>query len=243
VRGRTWIAALLGATLGALIALAVLALAGTRIITSGVDATLLDAGNLRSRAEFVVSRGGFNLLVATAGLIGGAALGAIGSVVGREAGGDGRRLDVLPLTIIGAFVGLIAAYATATASLGAAASIDDGLITVSVFRAIGVALLAGGITGGVVGGTVERISHPEVLGLEGDAWPSNPVAFAREALTAVGFPALGAVVGIGLVYGLSTVLLEADHTLGLIVFGGVAAAVLAGAAFIAAHPPGDDDGE
>jgi hypothetical protein len=53
----------------------------------------------------------------------------------------------------------------------------------------------------------------------------------------VSLPAVGLVVGAALVFGLSRVLLEADKTVALFVFGGVAAVVLFGTAFIAAHPP------
>lgn len=243
MRGRTWIAILLGGTLGALIALAVLALVGARVIEDGVDATLLDASTLRARATFVVSQGGFHLLVLITGALGGGALGAIGSVIGREAGGDERRLSPTPLVLIGVVIGAAVAYATARASLGLAGSIDSGVVTVSVFRAILIALISGGVVGAVVGGTAERLSHPEVLGLEGEAWPSNPLAFVRDAATAMGLPALAVVVGIGLVYALSLVLLESSRIVALSVFGGLAALVLAGAAYLAAHPPASRESE
>jgi hypothetical protein len=237
VRIRTWVAILAGATLGALIGLAVLALAGGLVIQQGVGATLLDSESLRARAEFVVTRGAFDVLVLVAGAVGGAALGALGYVIGREAGDDNRRMRPGPLILIGAFLGALVAFGAAHATLGLAGSGDAGLLTVSVYRMILVAMIAGAAAGGVVGGTIERISQPEVLGLEGEAWPANPVLFVKEALTAVGLPILGTIVGIGFVWLLSEVLLGADHVTALIVFGGVAALVLFGATIIAARPP------
>ena len=56
-------------------------------------------------------------------------------------------------------------------------------------------------------------------------------------MRAMGLPTLGIVLSVGIVFGLSRVLLDASKEVGLIVFGGVAAAVLFGAAFIASHPP------
>jgi len=237
VRSRTWVAILAGATLGTLIGLAVLALAGGRVVEQGVDATLLSAESLRARAEFVVTRGAFDVLVLVAGALGGAALGALGYAIGREAGDDNPRMRPGPLSLIGALLGALVAFGAANASLGLAGSGEAGLLTVSVYRMILVAMIAGAAAGGVVGGTIERISHPEVLGLEGEAWPSNPVLFLKETATAVGLPILGTIVGIGFVWLLSEVLLEASHVTALIVFGGVAAVVLFGAAIIAARPP------
>jgi hypothetical protein len=59
----------------------------------------------------------------------------------------------------------------------------------------------------------------------------------------MGLPALAVVVGIGLVYALSLVLLESSRIVALSVFGGLAALVLAGAAYLAAHPPASRESE
>jgi hypothetical protein len=63
------------------------------------------------------------------------------------------------------------------------------------------------------------------------------VAFVRDALTAVGLPGLGIAIGAALVFGFSRILLESDHSVGLVLFGGVSALILAGAAALAALPP------
>lgn len=231
---------LAGATSGAVVGIAVLAVIGSRVLENGVDASLLNSDTLRARAEFVVGRGGFNVLVLIAGAVGGAALGSLGSFVARAAVGSSRNA-LTSLSVTGALAGATVAFAAGTAGLGAVGSIDGGVITVSVFRAILLALIVGGVVGAVVGGTAERLAHAEVLGLEGEAWPRTPMAFTREALTAVGAPFLAAVVGIALVWAMSFILLDASHTVALIVFGAVAAAVLFGAAIIAANPPVEDD--
>ena len=84
---------------------------------------------------------------------------------------------------------------------------------------------------------VERLSRPETLGLGGAAVPRSLGDFVRDGAAAVGIPAAGLTVGAALVFVLSRVLLEADETTALIVFGGVAALVLFGTALIAANPP------
>ena len=186
---------------------------------------------------FVVGEGAMDLLIAVSGAIAGAVLGGVAYAVGKESAPDSPRISLVPLAVLGAAIGTVIGFAVARASLGIAAGREAELVTVSVFRAAMVALIAGGATGGVIGGTVERLSRPEAFAFGGQAWPVSPVAFFREATRAAGLPALAVLVAVGMVAGLAWVLLEASHGVGLIVFGGAAAVVLFGAAFIASHPP------
>lgn len=234
---RTWSAIALGGTLGAIVGLAVIALSAARVIGPGVEAVVFDDATGATRATFLVSQAGIYMLILVAGAFGGALIAGVGYAVGTLAGDDSDRFSLRPLTIIGAFAGAVIGFAAARTAIGVGGTITDGVVSLSVFRAAMVALIAGGTMGVVVAGTVERVGRHEVLGFEGAAWPSNPVAFARDALTAMGLPALGIVVALGIVFGLSRVLLEANKTTSLIVFGGVAALVLFGAAAIAALPP------
>lgn len=234
---RTWSAITLGGALGAILGIALVALAAGRVIGHGIESVVYDEVTGATRATFLVTQAGMYLLIAIAGALGGAVIAGVGYAVGTLAGDDGERFSLTPLMIIGAFAGAVIGFAAARTAIGVGGTITDGIVSLSVFRAAMVALIAGGTTGIVVAGTVERIGRTEFMGLEGAAWPSNPVTFARDALAAMGLPALGIVVGLGITFALSQILLEADKTTSLVVFGGVAALILFGAAVIAARPP------
>lgn len=231
---RTWFAMIIGALVGSFIGIGVLALAASRVVDRGLGAVLDPSG--RATPVFEVSQGAMHLLVLVAGVIAGSILGLIGNAIGREAAPDEPRFSPGPLALIGGAVGAVIGFATARAAVGAGGTIEAGIVTLSVFRAVLVALIVGAVTGAMVGGTVERVSRTEAIGIGGEAWPRSPGAFIRDAVTAMGLPALGIGIGAAVVYGLSRVLLEAGTTVGLIVFGGAAAAILAGAALIASTP-------
>ena len=228
---RTVAATLIGALLGGITALAVLAAAAGRVVLSGV--TRSEAGT----AVFEVSEGAMDLLIVVAGALAGALLGAVAYAVGKETSPDSPRVSLTPLLILGAFIGAVIGFGVARSALGITADRFGEVATVSVFRAALVALVSGGVAGAIIGGTVERLSRPEAFAFGGEAWPRSPIEFARDAFRAMGLPALGLVLAVGIVFGLSRVLLDASKEVGLIVFGGVAAVVLFGAAFIASHPP------
>lgn len=210
------------------------------VIDQSVGAVSLDALG-RVRSEFVVQQGAMHILIVVAGALGGALLGLIAYGIGKSAAPDGERLSAGPVTTISTITGLVVGFAAARAAIGLAADISGGIATISVFRAVIVAVVTGVIVGGVVGGTVERISRAEFLGLEGAAWPSSPIAFMRDAVTAMGLPTLAIVAGGAIVFLLSRVLLETDKEVALVFFGGVSAIVLFGAALVAANPPNKGD--
>ncbi|HSM02487.1 MAG TPA: hypothetical protein VK960_08650 [Acidimicrobiia bacterium] len=231
---RTWFAILIGSLVGALLGVAVLALASARVIDAGLDAV----GDVPGRVTpvFHVTQSAMYLLVAVAGAVSGSILGLIGYAVGREAAPDEPRFAAAPLALIGAGVGAVVGLAATRAGINAGGDFTGGLVTLSVFRAGVIALIAGTMTGGIVGGTVERISRTEALGVGGEAWPRSPGAFMRDAAAAMGLPALGIALGAAIVFGLSQVFLESETEVALIVFGGVAALILAGAVVIAGNP-------
>lgn len=231
---RTWPAIFVGGTLGAILGLAVVALAAGRVVGSGIDSVLVDGEP--ARATFLVNQASLYLLVVAASTIGGAIVAAAGFATGRLAVPESKRFALGPLTLIGALAGAVVGFAATRTAIGVGGTTIDGVVSLSVFRAAMVALIAGAVTGTVVGGTVERVGRPDVFGFEGTAWPANPAAFLRDAMAAMGLPALGLVMGLAVVFVLSRVLLEADKTTSLIVFGGAAAVVLFGAAAIAAMP-------
>jgi len=221
--------------LGAILGLAVVALVTGRVLGSGISTVVVEGEP--ARATFLVDQAALYVLVVAASTIGGAILAAVGFAVGKIAEPQTDRFALAPLVVIGAFAGAVIGLATAHTAIGVGGTITDGVVSLSVFRAAMVALVTGAVTGTVVGGTVERVARPDVLGFEGTAWPSNPSAFLRDALAAMGLPTLGIVTGLVIVFGLSRVLLEADEASSLIVFGGAALLILAGAA-IAARPGG-----
>ncbi len=214
--------------------LAVVALAAGRVVGSGIDTVLIDGEP--ARATFLVTQASLYILVVAASTIGGAVVAAAGFATGRLSQPESKRFALGPLTLIGALAGAVVGFAAARTAIGVGGTTIDAIVSLSVFRAAIVALITGAVTGVVVGGTVERAGRPEVFGFEGTAWPVNPAAFLRDAMAAMGLPALGLVMGLAIVFVLSRVLLEADKTTSLIVFGGVAALVLFGAAAIAAMP-------
>lgn len=237
MHSRTWAAMAVGATLGALAGIGVLAIGASLFVDQGVGAILLGPDST-ARASFMVGQGPMHLLVLVAGAIGGSIIGIVGYAVSSAPETDARRFGVVPIGILGGVMGMVVAFASTRASLGiSSSSIEGGIVTVSVFRAAVSALVAGATTGAVVALTGERLSRREVLGLEGEAWPSSPMQFMRDGMAAMGLPTLGLLLGLGIIYGLSQILLEANENAGLWLFGGLAAIVLFGAAAIAARPP------
>lgn len=237
------IASVLGAVLGLVAALGVLALVAARVIETGVDAVVLDEATGRARATFAVTQGGAYLLITVAGAVAGVVFGAVGYAVGREAAPDESKIALSPLLVIGGIAGAIVGFASSRVLLAVGAETELGALDVSVFRAIVVAVVAGAVTGAIVAGTVERMSRAELFGFEGEAWPSSPVAFLRETMTAVGLPTIGALVAAVVIGGFGWLLLEVPHEVGIWLFGGVAALILVAATIIAANPPGGPSSE
>jgi hypothetical protein len=238
IQGRTSTAALLGGLLGAVLGIGALALAAARTIDTGL--TL--APQPRGGALFEVGRPSMTLLILLAGAVGGFIIGAIGYAVGRSADPTERRYRAAPLIALGAGTGAIIAFAASRAAIGAAAtSIVDNVVTISAFRASLVAVVTGAVTGLVVATTVERMARPALFQFGGEAWPAHLGAFIRDSATAILIPVVGLVAAAAIVFGLSRALLEWSHLVALVIFAGTAAAVLFGAAAIAARQPKRDD--
>lgn len=232
MQGRTWTAAILGSVLGAAFGIGALTLAAARTIHSGL-AFPDDGGG----AAFVVGRGAMTLYILLAGAVAGLALGAVGHAAGRSADPAERRYGAGPLLALGAVTGSMVAFAASRTTIGAAASILEGVVTISVFRASIVAIVSGTVTGAVVAVTVERVARPELFRFEGEAWPAHVGAFIRDSATAILIPMVALGVGAVVVFGLSRVLLETPHLVALIIFSAAAALILFGAAAVAAREP------
>lgn len=231
---RTMIAGGLGGLTGLVLGVGTITLAAARVVGGGLGAI---QGPTGPEAAFLVERGALSLLVLVAGAGGGALIGMVTYALRHEADPDAPRFAMAPLTLLGAGTGAVVAFAVNRAAVGAAATaVVGGTVSMTVFRALIVAVVTGVATGAIVAVTVERLSHPGLLRLEGEAWPSNTAAFLREAITAVGIPAAGIAVAALLIFGFSRLLLEAEEIAALVAFAGAAALVLFGAAAVAAMP-------
>ncbi len=131
---------------------------------------------------------------------------------------------------------IVIAYAVTRAGLGAAADIEAGVITVSVFRMSIIAAAAGAGAGAITAGAVDDLARPEFLGLEGEAWPTSGRAVVAEMMRAIGAPTVAIVVVAALAIALSQLLLAIEGIGAVAVFSLAAGIVLFGAAFVAYRP-------
>ncbi|MGD2051161.1 MAG: hypothetical protein PVI35_01680 [Acidimicrobiia bacterium] len=232
-----------GAVTGSLLALAALVLFTGRQAIDSIGSVVLSYDAMRIRPQFAISSGGLFLLVAGTALLGGLAVAAITYARSRELDPSSERFPLRAVLPVGAVTGLVAAYAVLRAGLGATATIDAGVVTISAFRMIVVALLAGLVAGGVTAAVVEPLARKQVLGAGGEGWPEDRATFARSMARAVGTPVLAAITIVALAIGLSELLLALGDNAAIAVFSIVAAAVLGGIALFAYRPwdqSGDD---
>lgn len=228
----TRIAIIIGALVGAALGLGAVAMAAGRVLDGGVELVTGSAG--RATPAFVVGQAGMYLLVTVGGALAGSVLGMVGYAVGREADPATTRFSLGPVTLAGAGIGAAVGFGAFRAMTGILGDVVEGVVTLTVFRSIVVALLVGLVTGAITAGGVERLSRPEAFGFSGEAWPANPAAFVRDAAAAVGLPILAVITGASMVYVFSQVLLNTETDVALVLFGGVAALILFGAAVVAA---------
>jgi hypothetical protein len=227
----TLTASALGALAGAALGIVALVFAAARTLEHG----LVTGG---SGASFVVGRGSMTVYIMLAGAALGAVVAGLGYGVGRLGSPRERRYPAGALIGLGTVTGAIAAFAASRAAIGATAtSILDGTVSLTVFRAGLVAVIAGAATGLIVAASVERMSRPTTFGFEGEAWPTSFAAFLREAAPAVGIPMASLIVVAAGAYAFSQFLLGVSHLTALIGFSAAAAVILFGAAAIAAREP------
>lgn len=227
----TLTASALGAFTGATLGIVALVFAAARTVDHG-----LVPGS--SGAAFVVGRGSMTIFIMLAGTALGAVVAGLAYGVGRLGSPRERRYSAGSLIGLGAVTGAIAAFAASRAAIGATAtSILDGTVTLTVFRAGLVAVVAGATTGLIVAASVERMSRPTMFRFEGEAWPTSFGAFLREAAPAVGIP-MASLIGLAAgAFAFSRFLLGVSHLTALIGFSAAAALILFGAAAIAAREP------
>ena len=224
-----------GAAAGAMLALVGLAVYGSRASLGSVQGILLDQSG-RGRSDFVISSGGLYLTFVIIALLAGLLIAGLVYAFGRENEPDGARFPLRYLLPTAGITAAIMAYALLRAGLGAAADIEAGIVTISVFRMIIVVGLAGLVAGGATASVVDALARPGFLGIEGEAVPTSSTAFVKEMVTAVGTPTVAVIVIAIFAIGLSQVLLSLHGTAAVAAFSVVGAIVLALAAVAAYRP-------
>jgi len=225
-----------GATAGALLALVGLALFGSRVSMGSVKGILLNPAAGRGRSDFVISSGGLYLAVIVLAIAGGIVIAGLVYAFGREDDPDGARFPLRYLLPTAAITAAIMAYAALRFGLGAAADIETGIVTVSVFRMIIVSLLAGTVAGGATASVVDALARPSFIGFEGEAVPQSTSAFMKEMMSAIGAPTIAVVVTAVFAIGLSQILLSLHGAAAVAAFA-VAGAIVLGGATLAAYRP------
>ena len=128
-----------GAVAGAVLPLGALALLGGRAGLGSVEGVLLDPAAGRGRADFVISSGGLYLATIVMALLGGLVIAGVVYAFGSQEDPD-HRFPLRYLLPTAAVTAAIMSYAALRAGLGAAAGIEQGTVTISVFRMIVVAM-------------------------------------------------------------------------------------------------------
>ncbi|NND03163.1 MAG: hypothetical protein HKN91_10285 [Acidimicrobiia bacterium] len=228
-----------GAAAGAMLALVGLAVYGSRASLGSIEGILLDQTTGRGRSDFVISSGGLYLAIVILALLGGMLIAGLVYAFGRENEPEGTRFPLRYLLPTAGITAAIMAYAMLRGGLGAAANIDSGIVTISVFRLIVVTALTGLVAGGATASVVDALARPGFLGIEGEAVPTSSTAFMKEMITAMGTPTVAVIAIAVFAVSLSQVLLSLHGAAAVAAFSVVAAIVLALAA-LAAYRPWDD---
>lgn len=225
---RTFAAAAAGTGAGAFLGILALALVAGQVATSGLGVTESGA------PAFAVTQAAMYTYLLVAGAVGGTLV----ALLGRFAAGDEEsRHGPGPVAVLGATSGAVLAFATTRTAVGMGGDIAGGMVSLAVSLAAILSLVVGAATGLTVAVAAERLARPAALGVQGEAVPASTGAFLRHAAVSAGLPIAGLVAAVAVVFGVSRVLLGAERIVALAVFGGLAMALLAGAAFIASRSP------
>ncbi len=237
---RSIVAGGIGAVAGVAAALLIAAFAAVLVVEQSVTVEILQASRGRARAAFVTHDWTMFVVVAVAGAVVGGLIARVAIAAADVAHPDEPRLAATPVVLMVAGLGAVVAYAMLRAGLGIGAEIvgdpvaDETIVTVSVFRAIVIAMVTGATTGAVTAIAGEWLSRPAAVGLEGEAWPASSARFARESVAAMMIPLLALVVIVVVVFGFSRLLLLDPGVFAVAVFS-IGAAVVLGLAAAAAY--------
>jgi len=225
-----------GAAAGAVLGIVGLTLFGSRASLESIDGILLNPATGRGRADFAISSGGLYLAVIVLGVLGGLLVAGMVYAFGRENDPENPRFPLRYLLPTAAATAAAMAYAGLRAGLGATATIEAGVVTISAFRMIVVSALAGLLAGAATASVVDALARPSFIGFEGEAVPRSRRAFMAEMMTAIGAPTIALVLVAVFAIGFSQVLLSLSGVASVVAFSVVAALVLALAAAFAYRP-------
>jgi hypothetical protein len=233
---RRLVAVVLGALTGVFLAFSAMALVVGNVAVGTVDAVVLSRATSRARPVFEASAGAAYALVIVIGAVAGIVIGMITYALARETAPERERFPLRYLLPVAAFTSAIMAYAGLRTGVGAAGSIAAGVVSLSMFRALVVAVATGAAAGAVTAFAVHALVEPSFLGLEGAAWPRTSREFVLASTKAVLAPIAAVAVAGGAAIGISQILLSLT-TEGAVIFASVLAVViLGGAALLAARP-------
>ncbi len=235
-------ATIAGAVAGLVVAAFFMAFFGSVTALETVDAVPLIGG--RARPMFQMTTGAFYLLTIFLGLIAGALIALVIVALSKERRPEEADFPFSALLPMTAVLGGLLAYTAMRAGIGAAGSIETGVITISVFRMLVTTAVAGAVIGAIIGWTSDALVNPAFLGLEGVAWPKSRAEFIRAAMGTM-LPPFAAIIAMAVVAViLAQILLAAAEAfqLGAVVVASVLAAlVLAGASALAYRPMGSNE--
>ena len=207
---------LTGALAGGLLAIALTAVLTGRFAMGSVG---LSAGG---DGQLIVASGALYLAIVVAALIGGEVVSAAAYGASSTDSDDAARFELLHVLPFGLLAAVITAYSIARAGLGITADIEAGEVTVTMAALALTALVAGLVAGAVTAGVVATLAAKRVVGLEGEAAPASTAAMMKAAAQAVTGPMLAIVVIAAVAISLAQLLLAAEGTAAIVIFGGVA---------------------
>ena len=211
-----------GALAGGLLAVTLLAFFVGRF---AAEPALSEGGD----ALLSVRTGALYLASVVAALIGGVAISTVAYGAGAS-DDEETRFQLAHIMPFGLLTAVATGYSVLRAGLGMTADVAAGTTEVTAAALAFSSLAAGIVAGGATAWVVSILAAKSIVGLEGEAAPASTAAMMRAATQAVMGPMLAIVVIAALAISLSQLLLAAEGTAAIAIFGAVGALVLFGAA-------------
>ena len=224
-----------GGLAGGLLAVALVALFAGRFAIESVG--LSEGGD----GQLIVRSGALYLATVVAALLGGVVVSAVAYGASATTADEENRFELAHILPFGLVTAVAVGYSIVRGGLGITAEIASGEITTTIAALALTSLIAGVAAGVVTAWVVATLAAKEVVGLEGEAAPASTAAMMRAALQAMTGPMVAIVVAAAFAIGLSQLLLAAEGTAAIAIFGGAGAIVLFGAA-AAAYLGGGSNG-
>jgi len=192
-------------------------------------------------AELSVTSGALYLAGVVVAVVGGAVVSAVAYGAGSASKDDTTRFELIHILPFGLVAAVAAGYSVLRAGVGFAGTTDAGVVSIPAASLAVTVLIAGLVAGMLVAWVVSTLAAKSIVGFEGQAAPVSTAAMMRAATRAITGPMLAIVVIAALAITFSQLLLAAEGTAAIAIFGGAAALVLLGAAG-AAYLGGPKDG-